>query len=67
MKMDKKIETLLIEAELRLDFYNYQYGTKKKLCLCCHSIERDSIVGIIHKDWCIIRRIREALKENGTI
>lgn len=60
--MDKKIRKLLTEAELKLDEHNGDYGEKKRLCLCCNSTDYDSVVGVLHYPYCIIRKIREELK-----
>jgi len=59
--IQNKIKQLLIEAEIKLDEHNCNFGTKEKLCLCCGGNDYDSIVGILHYPHCIIRRIREVL------
>jgi len=52
------------DLEKYLDNLNYEKGNKDRLCLFCGSNEYNSKVGIIHKDNCIIIRLREVLK-NG--
>jgi len=63
MEENKIVIELLTRAELKLDNINADYGSKEKYCLCCNSKDYDGIVGILHYDYCIIRRIREYLKK----
>ena len=59
----EKLTNLIREAEIKLDEHNADYGTKEKYCLCCYSTDYDTIVGILHYPYCIIRRLREELKQ----
>ena len=60
----EELKKLLTEAEIKLDEHNADYGSKEKYCLCCNSTDYDSIVGILHYPYCIIRRIREEISKN---
>jgi len=60
--MNDEIRKLLEDAELHLDNHNGEYADENRLCLCCGSVERNSVVGIVHRRDCIIMRIREFLR-----
>jgi len=59
----KELETLLKEAEQKLDDINAKAGIKGSLCGYCHSETYYGKEGIIHEDTCLIKRIRKALQE----
>lgn len=51
----------LKEIEYIMDRANGEFGTKESYCLFCNSKEYNSKVGIIHKEQCIILRLRKAI------
>ena len=57
-----KIKRALIEeAEKELDSANYLFGTKNQLCIYCSANLYDGQKGVIHKDNCILFKIRRRL------
>ena len=51
-------KTLLQEVHDLLEWINRESGAPKRLCLRCSSVDYDGERGIIHRDECIIKRIR---------
>jgi len=54
----KLLMNILKDAEEAMDLVNGYYGRYGRLCLFCGANNYDSKVGIIHKDDCVILRIR---------
>ena len=50
------------EIEYLLDKVNAEFGTKENYCLFCKSNKYNSKVGIVHKEKCIIMRLREVIE-----
>ena len=66
---------ILQRAENRLDLINGKYGSLKTgFCLDCKSVEwsmvlKDGQIGIIHKDSCLIKSLRDRIEKlkSGTL
>lgn len=56
-----KLKRLLRDSETELDKQNYDYGRKEKLCLYCGSQEYKG-EGIVHRNHCLILRLREVIR-----
>ncbi len=56
------MKELLKEIEQKLDAINAEEGNKERLCLYCKSNTHNAQVGIVHKDDCIILKLRCEIK-----
>lgn len=52
------LHRLLKASHDKLDDLNAQFGEKGDLCLCCHAQRHHGDVGIIHRNHCLIVRLR---------
>lgn len=62
-EMDRATNLLAL-AEQHLDTLNARFSDIRRLCLYCYATTYDSVVGIKHKDTCIITLIRGFLNEH---
>jgi len=53
---------LLKECEKKLDSFNYEFGKVTRPCLYCYALSFIGQEGVIHKEDCLILRLREAIK-----
>lgn len=63
----KQLLERLKEVEIELDLINGDYGERDAYCIYCKSTNYNSLVGIVHKDMCVIRQIRGIIIENEDI
>lgn len=52
------LRDLIKAAHDKLDDLNAQFGDQGNLCLCCHAQRHHSDVGIIHRQNCLVVRLR---------
>jgi len=61
-KRNKYLYNLIFQIEEELDELNMEKGN---LCIYCDSKEYDGINGIVHKNDCLIIKLRKCLKEQS--
>jgi len=54
-KRIEDLDGLVIAAHDELDRINGEFGN---LCMCCFAKEYDALEGVVHRDTCIIKKIR---------
>ncbi len=57
--------SILSEGQINiLDDLNAKYGTTGRLCIYCGTKEYNSTIGIVHKDSCLLKQLREPKAQN---